>query len=214
MLFMTWNGNIVPDSFYWSLADGNGFPLDTVSPTDNDTIFIVGAAQIYIFGFIVDTSGCCEASNGWYSPLPYVPQFEAVIEPSHCNAPTGNILLSILPGGLPGDVLTYLWSDGSTNPFLLNVPAGTYTVSVIRENVNGVECPAEYTFTVPLIDTLHLEASIQMDNSCAFDNGAIDLSVEYAGLNYSYLWSNGSETEDITNLPPGEYKVTEPDHIL
>ena len=38
--------------------------------------------------------------------------------------------------------------------------------------------------------------------------GAIDLSVSGGSGSYTYLWSDGSTTEDITSLVAGAYSVT------
>src|SRR5687767_5273220 len=160
MLWITWQNTLVPDSFFWDAGTAV-----IVSPTNNDTIFVVGLGLYH--GYIVDTSGCIEQSTGmWPGDLPYTPLVDVVIEPSHCHAPTGSIVLSLLPGGLPTDEMTYTWSNGSTDASLYNVSDGTYTVTISRENIQGFACPVVYTYTVPLISTLDLEASIQMDNSC------------------------------------------------
>lgn len=43
---------------------------------------------------------------------------------------------------------------------------------------------------------------------CVDNNGAIDLSVTGGKVPYSYLWSNGATTQDISLLYPATYTVT------
>ena len=43
--------------------------------------------------------------------------------------------------------------------------------------------------------------------------GAIDLSVSSGSGNFSYSWSNGSTTQDLTSLPAGTYTVTVTDNV-
>ncbi|MBK8671303.1 MAG: hypothetical protein IPN89_18420 [Saprospiraceae bacterium] len=54
--------------------------------------------------------------------------------------------------------------------------------------------------------------SIQLDQTstnatCGQSNGSINLSVSPAG-SYTYAWSNGATSEDISNLAAGTYNVT------
>ena len=44
--------------------------------------------------------------------------------------------------------------------------------------------------------------------NCGFNNGTVTLSVSYGIPPYSYQWSNGSTTQNLSNLPVGNYDVT------
>lgn len=39
-------------------------------------------------------------------------------------------------------------------------------------------------------------------------NGSIDVTVNGGSGTYTYLWSNGQTTEDLSNLSPGVYTLT------
>ena len=66
---------------------------------------------------------------------------------------------------------------------------------------------------VPLGSQIVQSLSIQTDSivnaSCqASTNGAIYISISGGNAPYSYVWSQGSATQDITGLSPGNYTVT------
>lgn len=43
--------------------------------------------------------------------------------------------------------------------------------------------------------------------SCNQNNGSINLTVNPSGTNYTYLWSNGAQTQDISGIGAGSYSV-------
>ncbi len=121
------------------------------------------------------------------------------------------------PGCLPGNdgaidltatslfgPFEYAWNTGATTEDLSNLTIGTYTVTVTYALATCTQ-----TLSVTLVDStaFTLSAVISGSTICIGDNGAIDLSVAPSG-NYTYLWSNGATSEDMTNLAPGNYTVT------
>lgn len=51
-------------------------------------------------------------------------------------------------------------------------------------------------------------SAVITDAPCGQAGGAIDLTVGGGSAPFSYLWSNGATTEDISGLTPGSYSVT------
>src|SRR5688500_1665788 len=58
---------------------------------------------------------------------------------------------------------------------------------------------------------LLITGNVTSNTSCEQLNGAIDITVTPAG-SYSFLWSNGRSTEDLTSLSGGTYTVTVTDN--
>jgi Zn-dependent metalloprotease len=119
-----------------------------------------------------------------------------------CNGSTdGSAYVNVASGTAP---YNYTWSNGQTNDTLSAVGAGTYTVSITDQN----GCATADTFTLDDPDALsHFIASTQV--SCfGFSDGAADLTVSGGTQPYSFSWSNGSTTEDISGLSANSYQVT------
>ncbi len=100
----------------------------------------------------------------------------------------------------------YEWSNGETTQTIINLPPGTYSITVTDDNgctatesvmVNGFDCSS---FT--------LQTS-QINVTC---NGGADgeaTAIPAGGdTPYTYIWSNGGTTQTITDLVAGTYTVT------
>lgn len=99
---------------------------------------------------------------------------------------------------------TYLWNNGSTSSSISNLAAGTYTVTAT--DISGCSAAQSVTITEPTGMTL---TNTQVNPSCGnVNNGSVDLSVTGGIAPYSYLWSNGATTQDISLVGSGTYTVT------
>jgi hypothetical protein len=116
-----------------------------------------------------------------------------------CTSPNGAIDITPSPAG----TYTYSWSNGNTTQDLNNLGAGTYTVTVSA----GANCMANSSFTVTNNTISPVPVSTTTAATCGQSNGTIDLSVTPVG-SYTYLWSNGSTTEDLVAISSGIYTVT------
>jgi gliding motility-associated-like protein len=123
------------------------------------------------------------------------------------GASTGNALATAT-GGI--GTYTYAWSNGVMTPVLPNVQAGTYTV--IATDANGCNAGGSVTLNQPPMLTQSVSAFTYTSGtniSCNGENdGTVDLTVGGGTPGYSYLWSNGSLTQDISGLVAGTYSVT------
>ncbi len=129
------------------------------------------------------------------------PQLVIDVTPATCSLSNGAVDLDVVSGAAP---YKYKWSNGSVLQDLNNIPAGNYTVTV----TSALGCTAVTVVGVPNNDMAIDIQGVVMDNvSCTSPNGFIDIDVSPAG-NYTYNWSNGKKTEDISNLTAGAYTVT------
>jgi hypothetical protein len=116
---------------------------------------------------------------------------------------TGSIIYSIASSN--GGGYTYLWSNGSTESDLLNIPIGTYTLAVSDGNGCQFTTP-DVTITEPTLLTLTKDTLVHV--SCNGDStGYINLTTGGGVTPYTYLWTNGDTMEDADSLVAGIYSV-------
>ncbi|WP_207492485.1 Ig-like domain-containing protein [Aridibaculum aurantiacum] len=119
-----------------------------------------------------------------------------------CNGgANGSITLTPAGGTAP---YSYLWSNGATTKDLTGLAAGNY--SVIVTDANGCTTTATQTITQPTSPVTGT-AVITNSNCAAGNTGAIVLTPSGGTAPYTYLWSNGATTKDLSGLAPGYYSV-------
>ncbi|MDO8368928.1 MAG: gliding motility-associated C-terminal domain-containing protein [Saprospiraceae bacterium] len=150
----------------------------------------------------VNGGGACTGTANFTvtSNVP-VPSLSNNIVAATCGQANGSIDLSVTGSPAP---YGFSWSNAATSEDLLNIVSGQFTVTVTAAN----GCTSTGNFTVPDngISPL-ISGTPTADNSCATNNGAIDLVVGPA-TGYTFIWSNAAITEDLSNLAPGTYTVT------
>lgn len=98
----------------------------------------------------------------------------------------------------------FYWSNGATTSSVDSLEAGNYFVQV----TDDLMCYSVVNFQVansdgPII-TLDTAINVNCYNS---STGAINVSVSGGTAPYTYLWSNGATTEDISGLAGGTYTL-------
>ena len=126
-------------------------------------------------------------------------------EPTCAGLANGSVGIQVLGGTGP---YMYAWSDpnGTNNPLLPAVTAGTYTVSVTDAN----NCPVYTADTVLGEPAAMILTFTEIDSaSCAGTmDGSARVLVTNGLPNYIYLWDNNANTDRAINLAPGYHTVT------
>lgn len=153
---------------------------------------------------ITDNNNCTVASSFQITEpaSPIAMSFAAT--PVGCfGESTGSI--DVTASGGTGN-LTYVWNTGATTQDLISIPTGNYSVTVTDENNCTLSIPA-IGVTQPLAP---LQTSFTKTDIACFGaaTGAIDLTTSGGTAPYTYLWSNGETSSDISNLISGNYSVT------
>jgi len=118
---------------------------------------------------------------------------------------TGDTLVACM-GTITGTLHTtqtyahYVWSNGDTTATIPISDVGQYYVTV-KDN-DG--CTGSDTVNVQRND-LHITANINGVSCAEANNGAIALIVSNGSGNYSYLWSTGATSANITGLAEDAY---------
>jgi gliding motility-associated-like protein len=129
------------------------------------------------------------------------------INPVTCNgANDGDIGISVT-GGVPA--YTYLWSNTAVTQDISALAGGSYTITVSDASGCTVTDTA-YVVSEPTILVVTFDSLQNVDCNGA-NNGAVFMTTTGGTSNYSFLWSNGATTEDITALGAGSYTLTATD---
>lgn len=107
----------------------------------------------------------------------------------------------------------YQWSNSATSQDISGVGAGTY--SVVITDANNCKDTASITLTEPAALTYTLNIASNYNSygiSChGLSDGALNLTVGGGVTTYSYGWSNGATSQNISGAPAGNYSVTATD---
>jgi hypothetical protein len=118
------------------------------------------------------------------------------------GAGNGTVALNATGGS---GILTYNWSNGSTDPGLSQLQAGTYSCTVTDAN-GCVATSNSFVITEPT--ALNISSTVTNATTFGSSDGSVNLTVSGGTGNYIYNWSNGANTQDLNNVPAGEYTVT------
>jgi len=134
-----------------------------------------------------------------YTQQPILASFEAPL--LECDG--SFTICPITSGGTPP--YTYLWSNGNTGACAYYNTPDPVNVKIM----DSVGC----TFQSPdiiIVPVIEIGLSFDVINETApnANNGAINLSATGGAGGFSYLWSNGATTQDLTGLAGGTYTVT------
>jgi subtilisin-like proprotein convertase family protein len=126
----------------------------------------------------------------------------AQINDEVCGNGYGNININVSGGN---DPYTYLWSNGHTEQDIYNLHAGTYSVTVTDSN----GCTYPYQAVIAnQPGTLVIQNAVITNESCGNANGAINLMLTGSTTPYTYLWSNGATSQDLSGIHAGTYEVS------
>ncbi|MBX7183155.1 MAG: gliding motility-associated C-terminal domain-containing protein, partial [Bacteroidia bacterium] len=105
-------------------------------------------------------------------------------------------------GGTPP--YQFSWDNGATSEDISALSANQYNLTVTDQN------SCVFTFSVTIAEpNLLTQAENHQDVLCfGQSTGSIDLSVSGGTQPYLFAWSNAATTEDLSNLPTGNYTVS------
>lgn len=182
---LTYNWNTTPPQTTASVA---GLPAGCYSVTVTDAAGCTAFDQICIAA----GPNCCNLS------------YDITTTDPTCGNTDGSVNITNLGGS--GNY-TFLWSDASTGQDLLNVGAGSYSVTIT--DTGFPNCQLDTTVTLsnpnaPVIDNIVATA----ETCLGANDGSVDMTITCGTVPCTTSWSNGATTEDITSVAPGSYTVT------
>ena len=98
---------------------------------------------------------------------------------------------------------TYEWSNGVTTPYITGLSAGEYIVVV----TDSKGCQAQQSIIINEATEIQINAIITDVTAVGAQDGTIDLTVNGGNSPYTFNWTNGANTEDLSGLYMGAYLV-------
>ena len=150
-----------------------------------------------------DPNGCRASVTATITQPPLLGVLVDSVRPVSCaGLNDGAIFVSVSGGTLP---YTFAWNNGAATEDNLNLGAGTFNLTIT--DANGCTATASASLSQPNV-LRALLASFENVSCAGRNDGRVDLSVTGGTLPYTYIWSNGGNTEDINGLNGGTYNFT------
>lgn len=185
---ITVSGGTLPYSFNWS----NGATTEDISGLSAGTYNVD----------IIDGIGCVLSQSFTVNNNTGSLIYSSAIVDDTCSATIGEIDLSVSGGNSP---YTYLWSNGATSQDLSNLSAGSFTCTIT--DASGCELITPLLTVDNTSGSLSLISTVVTNENCGDGMGEIDITVAGGSTPYTFNWSNGATTEDITGLSAGTFDI-------
>ncbi len=134
-------------------------------------------------------------------PQPIVIDF--IIDNVLCNGENTGYIGTVVTGGVTPYV-SYQWSNNETSTYISNLYTGNYSLTI----TDAKSCIMIGTAIITQPDTIiitDIHNEILCENG---DNGEIIVNVIGGIQPYNYNWSNGSNSNSLSNLTIGVYTLT------
>ncbi len=176
-------GGVPPYTIQW--ADG---------PTTEDRSGLVtGVYKVTV----TDATGCSVQAN--YTIFNKPLQVNSDLIQPKCADDLGSITLTV-DGVAP---YTYTWSNGATGESVTGLPPGIYSVTV----TDASGCKRTLDFMIIAPPPIVVTSSIT-NALCGVEGSyGINLTVSGGKPSYTFVWSNGATTQNVTGLNSGSYSV-------
>jgi hypothetical protein len=183
------SGGVAPITVLWS----NGATTNNIS-----------SLQAGVYDVIVTDASTCTVNQSINITQPSSITIQPVVFKPTCGNSDGSIALNIIGNSGP---FTYTWSanaGGGNNATVGSIPAGQYNVVV------GYNSSCTQSTSIPVSNLTNIAVNIVSitPSFCGGASGAIDITVVNGVPAYTYSWSNGATTQNVSPVLPGNYVVT------
>ena len=189
-----------------NIEEGTGTaPFDFVWSNDSITQNLANLLADNYAVTVIDANDCESTSE-----IEVADEGAAIIalsaENETCSNSNGTINLSIEEGTGTAP-FEFIWSNDSTSQNLIGLTANSYMVTLTDAN----DCTAIETIMLENEAAPILSTSI-VDATCSNSEGQVNLQIEGGTAPFTFDWSNGTTTQNLSNVPVGDYSVVVTDN--
>jgi outer membrane protein OmpA-like peptidoglycan-associated protein len=183
------NGGVTPYSYSWSNGD----------KSKDLTAVYAGNYSVKI----TDGNGCVQSVTAAITePSELVTSVASVVNNDCFGQVNGSIQVNASGGTAP---YRYLWNTGDSTKNISNLAVGDYSLAI--SDANG--CSKTLKASVTGSSLLEAKASSVVNIKCFGDKtGAIQVDVKGGVQPYVFSWSNAAKTQNLRDLPAGDYQLT------
>ncbi|MDO9188065.1 MAG: PKD domain-containing protein [Bacteroidia bacterium] len=173
----------------------------------NQTTSSINGKPAGTYTITVTDSKACQKTSPYQIAQPSAIAILLTAIPVNCfGGNTGTASSTVTGGTSP---YTYNWNSGATSPDASGLPAGTFTLTVTDNK--GCLKSNSVTITQP---TALIASTLITNETCNYlDNGTATAGSSGGTPGYTYLWSNGVTSSQITNLTSQIYTLTVTDSV-
>ncbi len=190
---LTVSGGTLPYSYTWANSDYMlSWPGQDVNNLPNDMYYVT----------VTDANGCYRIDSALISSPPELISSISHTDVTAFGGMNGSITLTV-SGGVQS--YSYLWSNGSSNPNLNGIPSNWYYVTIT--DAHGCTHKDSVFIAEPL-SALVVDITAQNATCFGYSNGSISSATAGGTPPYTYHWSTGDSTENISGVSAGTYTLT------
>jgi hypothetical protein len=158
------------------------------------------APGTYSVTVAVPGTGCSDSLQITIGELPPAYIISTSAMPASCGEEDGTVNVTVDP---PGNY-EYHWSNGQSGTQLTDLAPGNYVVSV---SLAGNLCQQTAEVMVNELPPTFTLSSNTTNAGCGLQDGTAEIIADPPG-EYTYEWSNGQTSAQISGLAAGSYEVT------
>jgi hypothetical protein len=189
-------------TYIYSLTYPSGYIM---SSTTTSTFWEYNNLASGIYSLTI-SGGDCVFTQQYEINNTVVYTLSATTTPTTCNKVNGSVLLEISQGGVAPYTFTITGKPPIQTSFssvtFNNLASDTYTVTVIDSN------GCAQTDTIIINSSPTVDFVLNKNDATTGSNGSIQTYITSGTPPFTYLWSNGQTTANISGLNDGDYTLT------
>lgn len=181
-------------------VSGGSTPYSYLWNTGETTQDINGLLPDWYDVHVTDAIGCLAVLSVQVAPYPVIDLSNYSTTEPTCGNNNGSITVNATGGN---GFLSYNWNTGTNGSTLSGVAAGAYTITVSDDYCSFSQTYMLADQNAPIVSVQNI---VPVD--CNGNGGNVDIAVSNGLPPFTYTWSNGVTTQDLTGVAPGYYFVT------